>query len=110
MATLKLNIYKNQREIEKTLEAESYDLMFGTVEDLLQIFDVDSLTDNMKIAEMVFTCFNELKPLLKDIFPELTDEDTRNIKIKELIPLFINICSNIAEDFKYLTQGNLKRA
>jgi hypothetical protein len=110
MATLKLNIYKNQKEIEKTLEAESYDLMFGTVEDLLQIFDVDSLTDNVKIAEMVATCFNELKPLLMDIFPELTDDDTRRIKIKELIPLFIDVCGNIADDFKYLTQGNLKRA
>jgi hypothetical protein len=110
MATLKLNIYKNQREIEKTLEAESYDLMFGTVEDLLQIFDPDSLTDNVKIAEMVFKYFNELKPLLMDIFPELRDEDTRNIKIKELVPLFVTVCKNVAEDFKYLIPGNQQRA
>lgn len=109
MATLKLNIYKNQKEIEKTLEAESYDLMYGTVEDLLQIFDPDSLTDNMKIAEMVFKYFNELKPLLMDIFPELKDEDVKGIKIKELIPLFIDVCKNVAEDFKYLV-GNLTRA
>lgn len=106
MATLKLNIYKNQREVEKTLEAETYDIMYGTVEDLLQIFDPDCLTNNMKIAEMVFKYFNELKPLLKDIFPDLKDEDMRNIKIKELVPLFITVCKNVAEDFKFLNQGN----
>lgn len=109
MATLKLNIYKNQKEIDHTLEAESYDLMYGTVEDLLQIFDPDCLTDNAKIAEMVFKYFSELKPLLKDIFPELKDEDAKNIKIKELVPLFIDVCKNVAEDFKYLL-GNQKRA
>ena len=28
---MKINIYKNQREVEKTYEVDNYDLMYGTV-------------------------------------------------------------------------------
>lgn len=110
MNTLKLNIYKNQKEVEKTLTAESYDLMFGTVEEVLQIFDPDKMTSEIEIAVTVFKCFNQLKPILKDIFPEVTDEELRRVKVKELVPLFVNVCKNIADDIGLLNQGNLPRA
>lgn len=106
MSELKLNIYRNQKEVEKTLVANSYDLMFGTVEELLQIFDPDILTNNVAIATAVFRCGGQLKPLLKDIFPDVTDEDLKHVKIKELVPLFMNICKNIANDIGLLQQGN----
>lgn len=109
MSTLILDIYKNQKEIEKTLVADSYDLMFGTVEDVLAIFDPDAMTDEIAIATTVFKCFNQLKPLLKDIFPEATDEDLRKIKVKDLIPLFLAVCKNIADDIGMLKQGNSNR-
>ena len=32
---LELNIYKNQKEVEKTYRTEAYDLMYGTVEDVV---------------------------------------------------------------------------
>ena len=36
---LKLNIYE-KRKVIKTYTAETYDLMFGTVEDLLDVMDI----------------------------------------------------------------------
>ena len=39
---LKLNIYE-KRKIVKTYTAETYDLMFGTVEDLLDVIDIDNI-------------------------------------------------------------------
>lgn len=107
MSTLKLNIYKNQDEIERTAMAESYDLMFGTAEDVLNIFDPDKMTSQMDIAVTVFKCFRELKPLLQDIFPDITDDELKHIKIKELVPLFYDICKNIADDIKLLSRGNV---
>lgn len=107
MSTLKLNIYKNQDEIERTAMAESYDLMFGTAEDVLNIFDPDKMTSQMDIAVTVFKCFRELKPLLQDIFPDITDDELKRIKIKELVPLFYDICKNIADDIKLLSRGNV---
>ena len=107
MSTLNLNIYKNQDEIERTAMAESYDLMFGTAEDVLNIFDPDKMTSQMDIAVTVFKCFRELKPLLQDIFPDITDDELKRIKIKELVPLFYDICKNIADDIKLLSRGNV---
>ena len=42
---LKLNIYKTQSEIEKTYTTQDYAVMYGTVEDLLDMLDLDALTN-----------------------------------------------------------------
>ena len=106
MSTLTLNIYKNQKEVEKTLVAESYDLMFGTVEEVLNIFDPDTMTDTIAIATTICKCFKELKPILKEIFPDVTDEELKRVKVKELVPLFFEICKHISDDIAMLNQGN----
>ena len=89
---MKLNIYKNQKEIEKTYEIDTYDIMYGTVEDVLSIFDeIDDLSDNMKIFKTIQKNRTKLNDLLKDIFPDVTDDELRRIKIKELVPLFMGL-------------------
>ena len=101
---MKLNIYKNQKEIEKTYEVDNYDLMYGTVEDALAIFDeIEDLSDNTQIFKAVQKNRTKLNDLLKDIFPDLTDEELRRIKLKELVPVFIGL-------FTYVTNslGNEK--
>ena len=96
---MKINIYKSQNEIEKTYSIDNYDLMYGTVEDLLAIFDeIDDLNDNMKIFKTIQSNRGKLNDLLKDIFPELTDEELRRVKIKELIPVFMEL-------FKYVMKS-----
>ena len=110
MTELKLNIYKNQHEIEKTFTASGYDLMLGTCEDVMNIIDIDKLNDNAAVAMMVVKGYGMLKPLLKDIFEGLTDEDLKGIKVKELIPLFLDVCHNIVESLGILQEGNLQGA
>ena len=47
---MKLNIYKDQTTIEKTYEAETYDIMFGTVEDLFRVLeDVKDISNETQI-------------------------------------------------------------
>lgn len=106
MIELKLNIYKNQKEIDKTFVASGYDLMLGTCEDIMSIIDIDRLDDNKAVALMVARGYGQLKPLLKDIFEGLTDEDLRGIKVKELIPLMVDVCKNIVDTLGILKQGN----
>lgn len=106
MVELKLNIYKNQKEIEKTYVASGYDLMLGTCEDVMSIIDIDRLDDNKAVALMVAKGYEQLKPLLKDIFEGLTDEELRGIKVKELIPLMMDVGKNIVETMGILKQGN----
>lgn len=87
---LKLNIY-NGKAIEKTYRAETFDIMFGTVEDLLNIIDLEKLNSETEIAKIVIKAIPILKPLLKEVFEGLTNDELRRTKVKELIPLFINI-------------------
>ena len=69
---MKLNIYKNQNEVEKTYEIDNYDIMYGTVEDVLSMFDdIDDFSDNMQIFKVIQKNRNKLNDLLKDIFPEI---------------------------------------
>ena len=97
---MKLNIYKSQTEVEKVLEADAYDLMYGTVEDILAILDeVEDLSDNDKLVKAVRENRHKLNELLKDVFPDATDEDLRKIKLKELVPFFIELFSFVRGSF-----------
>ena len=98
---MKLNVYKNQHEIEKTYEIDNYDLMYGTVEDILSIFDeIEDLQDNMQIFNVIKNNRTKLNDLLKDIFPDLTDEDLRKVKLKELVPVFMDLFSFVKNSFE----------
>lgn len=107
MMTLKLNIYsENKKEIEKTLTAEGYELMLGTVEDIMQIIDVDKIDSDAAVAAMVVKGYRQLVPFIKDIFPEATDDDLRHAKVREIITLFKNVVKVIIEDLGLLKSGN----
>lgn len=94
---LKLNVYKG-RQVEKTYTADSYDIMFGTIEDIIGVIDLDALTNQKNDADFVRAVggvivkgFDQLKPLLMDIFPELTEEELRRTRVKELVPLVMDV-------------------
>lgn len=103
---LKLNIYESERnqetgkkEIAKTYVTDEYDLMYGTIEDIMELFgDVDT-SDTNKMLSLVNKFMGKLKPLLKDVFFGLTDDELRNIKVKELIPVVIGILEIAMEQF-----------
>lgn len=89
---LVLNIYDPETKlISKQYTAETVDIMFGTVEDIIEVIDVEKLSDNMEWVKVITVSMKKLKPLLKEVFVGVTDEELKNTKIKELIPLFINI-------------------
>lgn len=86
-----LNIYE-KKEIVKTYEAESYDLMFGTLEDFLKIIDEKMFADNVSNIDfakfglnMLKQCIGEIKPLLFDVFEGLTEAELRKTKPGEVV-------------------------
>lgn len=105
---LKLNIYE-KRKIIKTYTAETYDLMFGTVEDLLDVIDIDNIqadnrTELLKaVAKVLAHSMDIVKPLLKDVFEGLTDEELRNTKISEIVDALSNI---VTYSINQITKGN----
>lgn len=108
MATISLKVYDkvDKNKVEKTYTSESYDLMLGTVEEFMQIIDIDKVGDNVEVAKMVVKCYGKIKPLLKDIFPGITDDELNRIKIKELIPVIIDVCYSIMDSLDLIKSGN----
>lgn len=108
MATLTLNIYSadDKSIVEKRYTAESYDLMLGTVEDIMQLIDVDKMNDNTEITKLVIKGYGKLKPFIKDVFNGVTDEELQRVKVKELIPTFVQIFKSILDDLDILKTGN----
>lgn len=83
-----LNVY-NKKKIVKTYEADSYDLMFGTVEDVADAIKLDQLKTGsdaeimQAIATFVLTSKDTVKDLMKDIFDGITDDEIRRTTVKE---------------------------
>ena len=97
---MKLNIYKTQKEVEKTYEVEAYDLMYGTVEDLFEVLDdVSENPSEMELLKAVQKHRIKLNLLLQDIFPELTEDELRKVKIKELVPFFLELFAYVKNSF-----------
>lgn len=105
---LKLNIYE-KKNIVKTYPCETYDLMFGTVEDLLNVIDVDNIQagDRVEllkaIAKVLAHSMDIVKPLLKDVFEGLTDDELRNTKFKDIVNVLAEI---ITYSISELMKGN----
>ena len=108
MAQIELNVYKkdSKKEIEKTYSVEGYELMLGTVEDFMTIIDAEKLGDNIEAAKMMLKCYKQLMPLLKDIFPDITDDELKRVKVNELVGTFMQVGACIIEGFDVLKKGN----
>lgn len=110
MAILTLNIYKkeNKNEIEKTYTAEGYRLMFGTLQDIMSVIDLDKLQsgNEMELAKMAIRGFDLIAPILQDVFPELTSDELRRTSTSDLIPLVVDITREALNTMKPLKSGN----
>lgn len=99
---MKLNVYANQKQVLKTYEVDTYDILYGTVEDILGILDeVEDMKTESEILKVVQRNRTKLNALLLDIFGDqgLTEKELRNIKIKELVPLFIDLFAYVRDSF-----------
>ena len=108
---IELNVYKAGK-VEKTLVSESSDIMYGTIEDLLNVVEPDKLgdklKDDMEIARLVLSVLPLVKPLVLDAFPDCTEQDLRNTKAKELAFVVVDIIKSQINDLNSLLPNNSK--
>ena len=107
---MKLNIY-DKRQIVKTYEADSYDLMFGTLEDIADAVKLDEMksgsnTEIMEMASRLVTqSLGTVRDLMKDIFEGITDDDLRHTKVADLARVIVDV---IKYTIIQLNKGTLK--
>lgn len=93
---MRINIY-DKKDIVKTYEADTYDLMFGTLEDVAEAVKLDELQSGTDVeiikmvGKFVFSSMDTVKSLMKDIFEGLTDEELRNTKVSEMAAVLVDV-------------------
>lgn len=93
---MKLNIYEN-KQVVKTYEADTYDLMFGTLEDVANAVKLDELKSGSDvellkmIGNLVLNSMSTVKNLMKDIFDGITDEELKNTKVSEIAVVLLDV-------------------
>ena len=105
---LKLNVYK-KKEIEKTYTTNDYEVMYGTVEDLLDLLDLEALTNTADQDSLITALSRLLKsrqdvinPLLMDIFDGLTAEELRRVKAREVLEVIVGLTGFSLEQLRGL--------
>lgn len=100
---IKLPIYE-KRQIVKTYTAETYDIMFGTVEDLINVIDIDKFMSGsdkdfgVGVAAAIPGVIGLIKPLLKDIFEGLTDDEIKHCHLADIVNVVIKVIkSSVAQ-------------
>lgn len=112
MASITLNIYAADREtIEKQYTADGYELTMGTLEDFVQLIDIDRLNDANELAKMILKAYGQIKDLLQDVFRgQITEEHWRRVRISDLIFTITQIGHAVLDNVRILSQGNARRA
>lgn len=93
---MKLDIYEN-KNIVKTYETDKYSLMFGTIQEFIEIINLDELksTSEEEIGNLVLKAIPNsidlISHLMKDIFNELTDEELKNVRLKDIATVIIEV-------------------
>lgn len=93
---MKLNIY-DKKKIVKTYEADTYDLMFGTVEDVADAVKIDEMITGSDaeiiqlVGKLVLSSKETVKDLMKDIFDGITDEELRRTKVSEQAAVLVDV-------------------
>ena len=101
---MKLNIYE-KKKVVKTYETDSYDLMFGTLEDVAEAVKLDDLKTGSDVelikmvGNLVINSMDTVRDLLKDIFDGITDAELKNTKVNEIVTVIIEVVQFTVKEF-----------
>lgn len=96
---LVLKIYDEKgKTVVKSYESTTYDLMFGTVMSLMELLKVEEMKDQMQLLKTVHSAWDEIKTVLSGVFPDVTEEDWKHVKVKELLPIIMEIAKFAVTD------------
>lgn len=85
---LTLNIYdKTGKNIIRTAKADTFDLMFGTVMSLMELLKIEDMDNQLELLKVVADAYDEITGVLSAVFPDITPDEWKCIKVKELMRL-----------------------
>lgn len=109
---IKLNVWKNPKEIEKTYETEEVDIFWGTLEDVMEKIDLEKLDNQDKAGRMIdlgkvaIRLVPAVKPILCDVFPGLTEDELKRCKVTEMAKTLVDIIKYAYDGITGDSEGN----
>lgn len=93
---LTIKVYeKDNKTVKKECTGETCEIMFGTVRKLMKLFEVEEVKNNIQLLKTIYDVWGELTGILEECFPEMEKEDWDHVKIKELIPILLQILKGV---------------
>ena len=89
--TIKLNVYDENDNIIKTVEAQFVELRFGTIRGLMELLNVENIDDTGELLKTVYQAWDKLTSIMNKMFPDLNEDDWDNLKLSEVVPVLIQI-------------------
>ena len=88
---MKLNVYDENGNITKTVNAKNVDIEFGHIRSIMKLLDIDNVNDTWGLLQVVYSAWDKLTEVLSQCFPGMEEEDWEHVRVKELIPELIQI-------------------
>lgn len=86
-----LNVYDKTGAVKKTATANTVDLEFGSIRAIMELLNVDSIDDTDALLRTVYGAWDNLIGILDRCFPDMEYDDWEHVRLKELMPILINI-------------------
>ena len=104
---IKLNVYDENENILKTVEAHLIDIRFGTIKKLLKVLEIEQIDDTSELFKTLYSSWKAVTTILSRVFPQMEEDDWDGVKLSELLPVLLAIfrgsfaqLSNIPVDSK----------
>lgn len=91
MSHMEITVYDKHGVISKKAKAEMIDLEFGTIRSLMKVLNVENINDTGELLSVVYGAWTELTEILSQVFPDMSSDDWDHVKLKELIPVLMDV-------------------
>lgn len=88
---LTLQVKDKKGEVIKVVEANTFDIYFSTIDNLMQLLDINEDISSFALLKKISTAWGEVTSLLGEIFPDMTDEDWKFVRINDLVPIVLQV-------------------
>lgn len=88
---LTINVYDKNGEVVKMAKANTIDLEFGAIRSIMELLNVDDAIDTADLMKLIYSAWDNLVLILNRCFPTMEYNDWDHVKLKELMPVVLNI-------------------
>ena len=86
-----INIYDDDDNVVKVVEARLISLRFGVVRSLMEILNIENVDSTVDLLKTIYGAWDEVKNILTKIFPDVELDELDNTHIDELVPVVLRV-------------------